>query len=142
MMSHTSMLIIMVITSIVISYFFTMTIVLRKNFTHNKNKLYQALLMGAWMSLIMNLTMNGSMFVTVISIGFIIVFTYLIRQQETIDQNQFMLGMIEHHQMAIDMATLVKPKVTDLRLETLVNNIIQTQNQEIEEIRQILRQTE
>jgi sensor domain CHASE-containing protein len=62
----------------------------------------------------------------------VVVLSWLIRQQVGIDENQFILSMIEHHQMAIEMATLVKPKVTKSKLGTLVNDIITTQKQEID----------
>lgn len=140
------MIIVMVVVSIIISYFFTMTIILRKNFTHQRNKLYQSLLMGAWMAVVMvllklyvekKLTKNY-MILLVCTIVVIIVVTYAIRQQQTINQDQFMLGMIEHHQMAIDMALLVEPKVTDPRLSNIVTNIISSQNSEIDQMYEIL----
>ena len=140
-------IIVMVIISIVLSYYFTMTLILRSNFTHQRNKLYQSLLMGAWMGFIMILLMFYSqgmvmteyipIMITLIII--IVVLSYSIRQQKTIDQDQFMLGMIEHHQMAIEMAKLVKPKVTEPRLKTLVKNIISSQSGEISDMYSILK---
>lgn len=102
--------------------------------------------MGAWMGFIMILLMFYTQKMIMreyipVLIGLVIaivVLSYMIRQQKTINQDQFMLGMIEHHQMAIDMARLVKPKVTDPRLKTLVNNIITSQSGEISEMYSIL----
>jgi Na+/H+-translocating membrane pyrophosphatase len=139
------MIIIMIVASIILTFFFTMTIILRKNFTYNRNKLYQSLLMGAWMGIAMILPMilleaksdrqHMIKLYLPILIGLVIsvvVLSWLIRQQVGIDENQFILSMIEHHQMAIEMATLVKPKVTKSKLGTLVNDIITTQKQEID----------
>lgn len=142
--------IIMIVASIILAYYFTMTLILRKNSTHHRNKLYQALLMGAWMGLIMILLMFYSMDMSkhhlskyivavVMLLIAIAVLSYAIRQQKTINQDQFMLGMIEHHQMAIDMSNLVGSKVTDLRLKKLVNDIITSQSGEIDEMYSILR---
>lgn len=137
----------MIVLSIIVSYVLTMTVILRDNFTHQRNKLYQALLMGAYMALIMtgiSIYQNGrhsskqNILIFGISVTSIIILTILIRQQITIDQDQFMLSMIEHHQMAIDMAKLVKPKVTDRRLDEIVNNIITSQTSEITQMYQIL----
>src|SRR3972149_4082593 len=93
-------LFIMIVASIILSYFFTMTIILRKNFTHHRNKLYQALLMGAWMGVIMILLMRhydkmtvGVLIVLFIAVGLL---SYFIREQTAIDQDQSLLGMIEH----------------------------------------------
>jgi Na+/H+-translocating membrane pyrophosphatase len=139
------MVVIMIVASIILTFFFTMTIILRENFTYNRNKVYQSLLMGAWMGIAMILPMivleakserqNMIKMYLPILIALIIsvvVLSWLIRQQVGIDEDQFILSMIEHHQMAIEMATLVKPKVTKPRLSTLVNDIITTQKQEID----------
>lgn len=139
-------LITMIIISIVLAYFFTMTLILRKNSTHQRNKLFQSLLMGAWMGLIMiglmmyteGMIMKKYIPIIIVLIVVIAVLTYSIRQQKSINQDQFMLGMIEHHQMAIEMAKLVKPKVSEPKLNTLVNNIISSQTQEISDMYDIL----
>lgn len=44
--------VVMLVLSIIIGYYLTMTIVLRYNTTNNRNKMYQALLMGFWKALI------------------------------------------------------------------------------------------
>lgn len=144
-------IIIMIVASIILAYYLTMTLILRKNSTHQRNKLYQSLLMGAWMGLIMILLMfytmenmhaeHKSKYITaaVVLVIVIIALSYMIREQKTINQEQFMLGMIEHHQMAIDMANLVRPKITDPRLETLVSDIITSQSGEIDDMYSILR---
>lgn len=139
-------LIMMIVISVILSYFLTMTIILRRNATHHRNKLFQSLLMGAWMGVIMIVLMaitekklsKEYAVILMILILAVAILSYWIRQQKTIDQDQFMLGMIEHHQMAIDMAKLVKPKVTDSRLKKIVSDIISSQQSEIDHMYQIL----
>lgn len=138
-------LIIMIVASIILGYFFTMTIILRRNFTNHGNKLYQSLLMGSWMGVIMILPMiffakghHRQMMIKtyfpalVVLVTLIALFSWMIRQQVGIDEKQYLLGMIEHHQMAVDMSELVKPKITNPRLERLVDDIIRDQNEEID----------
>lgn len=146
--SHSPLLgvLIMIIASIFISYYLTMTIILRRNFTDNRNKVYQSLLMGLWMGLI-ELLMVGflmkiwnsvyTMILILLIIG-IIILTILIRTQIGIDQKEFLLSMIEHHQMAVDMSQLVKPKTTNPELLNLVNSIITSQQDEINQMRNLL----
>ena len=136
---------IMIVVSIIITYFLTMTIILRRNFTYNNNKLYQSILMGAWMGVAMILPMialaepaNRKMLaqtfmpILIVLILTIVIFSWMIRQQIGIGEKQYILSMIEHHQMAIEMSNLVDPKVRDPRLRKLVDEIITAQNQEID----------
>lgn len=55
----------------------------------------------------------------------------IIRNQIFINDKQFELSMIEHHEMAIVMANKIKQKTLDPQLLQLANNIIQSQQQEI-----------
>ena len=137
---------IMVLASIVIGYYLTMTIILRENKTDNLNKLYQALLMGFWMGLVeflmiayfAHLNLVTYLPLLVFLFAGIALFTYLIYTQTGINENQFMLGMIEHHQMMIDTIAVVKPKIQDPRLLRLTNDIVESQSREITEVRNIL----
>ncbi len=137
---------IMVLASIIIGYYLTMTIILRRNLTNNKNKYYQSLLMGFWMGFIelamIRLLMNIwspilTLILIVLLIG-IVILTIFIHYQIGINENQYMLSMIEHHQMAIEMSERVKPKVTNLDLLQIMNNIIESQQKEIEQMRSLL----
>ncbi len=146
--SHSPLLgvLIMIIASIFISYYLTMTIILRRNFTDNRNKVYQSLLMGLWMGLIellmvgflMKIWNNMYTMILVLLIIGIIILTILVRTQIGINQQHFLLSMIEHHQMAIDMSNLVKPKTINAELLDLVNSIITTQQDEINQMRNLL----
>jgi len=148
MSTHNPMLsiTIMLIASIFIGYYLSMTILLRTNKTDNRNKMYQSFLMGFWMALV-ELLMIGLLIVwlpyftllLLILIVGIALFTYLIYYQVGINENQFMLSMIEHHQMAIEMAKQVKSKTQNPQLIKIINDIITSQQQEIDEMYYILK---
>ena len=117
---------IMIVASIFVGYYLSMTIILRKNKTNNRNKLYQGLLMGFWMGLIellmvgflMKTWLSGFTFILIFLVVGIALFTYLIYYQIGINENQFILSMQEHHSMGIAMAELAKPKTTDSEYRT------------------------
>ncbi len=139
---------IMVIASIFIGYYLTMTIILRSNITDNRNKLYQSLLMGFWMGLVeflmiayfAHLNIMHYLLLLVFLLAGIAIFTYLIYTQTGINENQFMLSMIEHHQMMVDMVNQVKDKLKDPRVLHLTDHIVEVQNREILEAQNILNE--
>lgn len=137
---------IMIIASILIGYYLTMTIILRDNNTDNLNRTYQALLMGFWMGLIELLMVAFLMrmwlpiytlFLIFLVVG-IVLFSYFIYNQVGINENQYMLSMISHHQMAIDMTNQVKPDTKDPRLLGIMDNILESQEKEINQMQEIL----
>lgn len=136
----------MVIASIFIGYYLSMTILLRRNKTENRNKMYQALLMGFWMGLLemlMAIIMIGLVPLFIIILFILIIgvaiLTWLIYNQKGINQNQFMLSMIEHHEMAIEMVKQVKPKLNDVRVKNIAQEIEQSQQKQIDELYNILK---
>jgi len=147
-MQHSPILsvIIMIIASIIIGYYLTMTILLRNNKTNNRNKLYQSLLMGFWMGFIelamiiilMKLMSKVLIILLIFLLIGIIILTWLIYEQIGIGENQFMLSMIEHHQMAIDMTTLVKPRTKNTKLLSIMDEILESQVREINQMKNIL----
>ena len=149
-MNHNSTfgIFIMIIASIFIGYYLTMTVILRDNNTDNLNRMYQGLLMGFWMGLIellmvgflMNIWMPFYTFLLIILVIGIVILTYLIYNQVGINENQFMLSMISHHQMAIDMTKEVKPKTTDPKLISIMDNILESQQREIDQMKDILNE--
>ena len=110
-----------------------MTILINSNSTFNLNKIYQSILMGVTMALIMysmaGYQNNSTAIIILIILTLAIVFS--IRNQVGITDNQFLKSMIEHHQMAVDMSKRKLEKQTDPDVATLCNNIISSQNQEI-----------
>lgn len=140
--------VIMIIASIFIGYFLTMTIILRSHKTNNRNKIYQSLLMGLWMGLVellmvgivMKMWIPGYTILLLLLLLGIAILSYLVYYQVGITATEFMLGMQEHHAMAIAMAKQVRPKVTDQRLLDIVDNIIQSQQSEIDQMQQLLNE--
>ena len=139
---------IMILASIVIGYYLSMTIILRNNNTNNLNRIYQSLLMGFWMGLVeflmivyfAHLDISRYLLLIIFLLGGIILFTYLIYTQTGINENQFMLSMIGHHQMGIEMARLAQSKIQDPRVSRLAENIIMMQEEETHEIQAILEE--
>jgi hypothetical protein len=135
-----------IIFSFVISYFISKALLLNdsNNTTTNLNKIYMALLMATFTGLFQSgimLTKNRSVFNIALLIFFIIVSAILIiciKKQLGIDQEQFLLSMIEHHSTGIGMSEKAKEKVSDHRVKTLINNIIQNQEKEIADMKNIL----
>lgn len=98
------------------------------------NDLYMALIMTGWMFLLLGLY---NMDKTQIIIGLIttVLTIIAIRTQLLITPNQYLLGMIPHHSMAVFMTNKLKEKYStkDLGkiLNSLTENIIKTQEDEI-----------
>jgi hypothetical protein len=136
----------MFLVSFVIGYF-TMSIMLysKSDFTWNLNKFYSALLMG-WLMALAELFMHMDMMKSVDFIIILILLTscsiytvYLIREQDYIDEKQFLKSMIEHHSMAITMSEKILGK-PELSKETisLAHQIKKSQLKEIELMKNLL----
>lgn len=109
------------------------------------NDVYMAVLMTSWMILLSSSYScvfhnaqshlhyeSGDQVPTIlVSLACIITSYYFIRQQQFIDDNQFLKGMIPHHSMAILMAKRIKKRTLNPKIKLLANNIIKTQNIEI-----------
>lgn len=129
----------MIILMIVFSYLVMNNIMLtfQNGIYHHLNKLYMALLMGALMGVISYLIMichgNKNVFYElviwiILSIGLII----MIRKQTLINDNEFLKGMIEHHDMALLMSNQILNKTNNPKLKMLAMNIITSQQKEID----------
>lgn len=141
---------IMIIASILVSYVILMTVLVPSvDITNNRNKLYGALLMGFVMGLIEALMMIGmtargdrkrfGYWVVAFTLLVLSVMTYLmILFQVGVDQADFMKGMIEHHSMALTMSTRLQPKVRNPQLCTIVQEILSSQQVQIDEMKQLL----
>jgi hypothetical protein len=89
---------------------------------------YMIFLMSGWMLLFMGLIYTN---VNVFFIGglLVIVNIFLIRTQLFVTENQYKLGMIPHHSMAIHMSKQLLKKQNNI--PDFLNNIITTQENEI-----------
>jgi uncharacterized membrane protein YvlD (DUF360 family) len=126
----------MMLISFVIGYV-TMPIINTENTTINLNKIYNALLMAFIMGIIEILMHSVHIdYTMLIALLFLTtVLFYFIRNQVFINDTQFYLSMIEHHQMALEMAKSIKQKTTDPDLQNLADNILKTQKEEIDFMR-------
>ncbi len=126
--------VIMIIISIVISYLILSNIMLTKKIYNHLNKVYMSLLMGSIMGIISAFTMMWNTPLLIISVVITIVLILMIRKQTLITDQEFLKGMVEHHQAAILMANGILKKTKSNTIRNLSNNIIETQEKEIEEM--------
>jgi len=97
------------------------------------NDLYMTLLMTGWMFLFMGLY-YGETYITNIGLLFVVVNIWCIRTQFMMSTKQYIQGMIPHHSMAVHMSKKLLQKGT--HLNKFVNNIVKTQEQEIQFMKQ------
>jgi len=96
------------------------------------NDLYMTLVMTGWMFLFMGIFYKElkSFIFGIVLLGFNI---FAIRTQFMITENQYLLGMIPHHSMAVHMSKkLIDKGISNTSLNPFLYNIINTQNNEIE----------
>ena len=96
------------------------------------NDLYMTLLMTGWMFAFMGIFYKELK--VFLGGGLLIIFNiWAIRTQFMITENQYLLGMIPHHSMAVLMSKkLLDKDIYNLTLKPFLDNIITTQNSEIE----------
>lgn len=92
------------------------------------NDVYMILLMSGWMLLFMGLVYKSTN-AFVVGLALVICNIWCIRTQFLVSENQYKLGMIPHHSMAVHMSKKLLEKETNIR--PFLNNLIQTQDDEI-----------
>jgi hypothetical protein len=94
---------------------------------------YMILLMSGWMFLFMGL-FNKEKKIFMIGLLLVIANIWFIRNQFLVSENQFKLGMIPHHSMAVHMSKklLYKNKNNNIGIQNFLKNIIKTQEKEID----------
>lgn len=99
------------------------------------NDIYMTLLMNGWMFLFMGLYYSETL---ILCVGLFLVVTniWCIRTQFMVTSEQYILGMIPHHSMAILMSKKLIQHQPPL-LNDFVSNIITTQEKEIEYMKDI-----
>ena len=78
-----------------------------------------------------------------ILVGSIVVFAgalWLVRSQQTVDDVSYMKAMIPHHSIAI--LTSERAQITDPRVRELADSIIETQREEIAEMKALIADLE
>jgi len=103
------------------------------------NDLYMTLLMTGWMFAFMGIFYKN-MNIFLIGVCFIIFNIWAIRTQFCITTSQYLLGMIPHHSMAVHMSKKLLNRNNDSSIELIhfLNNLVDTQNREIDFMKEII----
>jgi uncharacterized protein (DUF305 family) len=111
----------------------------------SETRIYMALVMGATMAVIMLAYMRNMYTNRVVNIcivvGSAIVFAvslWLVRSQATVDDVSYMKAMIPHHSIAI--MTSKRAQIEDHRVRSLADEIIESQNREIIEMKTLIKE--
>jgi len=138
--SHT--IIVMFVGSFLIQYFLMPPIMVnnRAEITNNIGKAYMSVIMGLSMVLLEVLMHDHqyhvlSLNLYAILIAGLVLFIYLYRNQVAIKDNQYLEGMIEHHSMGILTSEEILKKTDNYDVAKIAKNIIQTQKDEIREMK-------
>ena len=113
----------------------------------SESRTYMALLMGATMAVIMlafmpNMYTNRRMNIGIYVAGAVVfvLALWLVRSQATIEDVSWMKAMIPHHSIAI--LTSERARISDPRVRELANSIIESQRQEIAEMKLLIQELE
>jgi Ca2+/Na+ antiporter len=144
-MKLTHTMIVMGIGSFVIQYFVMSPIMVinRADITNNLGKVYLSMTMALSM-IFLEVMMHDhqynvlSLNTYVILAALFVLFVYLYRNQVAINDKQYLEGMIEHHSMALLTSQEILKKTDDYNVSKLAKNIIQTQEDEIKIMRELL----
>lgn len=144
-MRITHTILIMFVGSFIIQYFLMPPIMVSENayITNNVGKAYMAVIMGLFM-VVLEIMMHDhqynvlSLNLYAIFIAMIALFVYLYRKQIAIDDKQYLEGMIEHHSMGIFTSEEILKKTDNYEVAKIAKNIIQTQNDELRAMRQLI----
>ena len=115
-----------------------------QNITLSMGKFYMsvvmAVLMGLTEVLMFDIHMKTISVVYYLTLIFVLVmFIYLYRNQVYIDDKEYLHEMIEHHSMALLTSEEILQKTNSERVKKLAENIISTQEKEIEYMRQLIK---
>ena len=115
-----------------------------KNITFRIGKFYMAVIMAVLMGLTEVLMFDTHMKtvsgIYYLSLFFVLVmFVYLYRNQVYIEDKDYLNEMIEHHSMALLTSEEILQKTHSERVKKLAENIIVTQEKEIEYMRQLIK---
>jgi Ca2+/Na+ antiporter len=115
-----------------------------KNITFSIGKFYMAVIMAILMGLTEVLmfdthmkTISGIYYLSLFFV--LVVFVYLYRNQVYIEDKDYLNEMIEHHSMALLTSEEILQKTHSERVKKLAENIIVTQEKEIEYMRKLIK---
>jgi hypothetical protein len=128
----------MFVGSFIVQYFIMPPIMVNKltYVTNNIGKAYLATIMGLFMVLIEVMMHDHQYHVFSVNsyavlFALLAILTYLYRNQIAVNDKQYLEGMIEHHSMAVFMSDEILKKTDNYHIAKLAKNIIQTQNDEL-----------
>ena len=141
-MKITHTMVVMFVGSFIIQYFLMSTIMANKmeNITNSLGKAYLSIIMGLYMVLLEIMMHDHHYHVLSLNLYAIIfaalaLFIYLYRKQVAINDKQYLEGMIEHHSMGILTSEEILKKTDNYDVAKIAKNIIQTQKDEIREMK-------
>ena len=138
-------MIFMFIISFIIQYYLMSLIIANNtnNITNSIRKLYMSIIMGILM-IIAQIYMHDSSYnvfsikLYTIFIFILLVVIYFYRNQLFINDREYLREMIEHHSMALLTSNQIIKKSNDYNVVKLAKNIIETQNNEINIMKNLL----
>ena len=117
------------------------------HFFFSEMRLYMTILSTCLMAIIMLIFMMGmlknkkkNLIIVGVSILVFATSFFLMRDQTTIDDVDYMQGMIPHHSIAI--LTSKRANITDSRVKELADKIIKAQEKEIKEMEELIEDLE
>jgi hypothetical protein len=145
-MKQTHALIVMFIGSFIIQYFLIPPIMVNniEDITNNIGKVYSVTIMVLSM-IILEIMMHDHQYDVIsynlyaILFSLISLFIYLYRKQIAVNDKQYLEGMIEHHSMALLTSEEILKKTNDYNIAKVAKIIIQTQTDEIRDMRELLK---
>ena len=138
-------MVVMFIGSFIIQYFLMSTIMTNKteNITNSLGKAYLSVIMGLYM-VVLEIMMHDHHY-DVFSMRYYIIigcllgfFIYLYKTQKYISDKEYLKEMIEHHSMALLTSNKILEKTDNYNVAKLAKNIIQTQQDESRDMKEIL----
>jgi len=129
-----------IIQMIIMSLIMTNSI---NNITFSIGKFYISVIMALLMGFLevfmfdIHMKMVSSIYYLALLL-FLVIFIYLYRNQLYIDDKEYLNEMIEHHSMAILTSEEILQKQPEQRVKRLAENIISTQEKEIEYMKQLV----
>lgn len=138
----------MILTSTVFMYFLMFFNIFElDHFTFSETRVYMAIMMGSVMAVIMLLFMWNMykkkklnyiiLGISIVTFGLSL---WLVRSQSTVDDTSWMRAMIPHHSIAI--LTSERANISDPRAQQLRDEIIETQEKEIAEMKKLIEDIE
>lgn len=114
------------------------------NITLSVGKFYMSVIMALLMGLLEVLMFDFhmktiSVFYYLLLFFMLVVFIYLYRNQVYIEDKDYLTEMIEHHSMALLTSEEILQNTKSERVKKLAENIISTQEKEIDYMRQLLK---